>query len=124
MVAVALPTFVQQFFDWVELNPALGAVVILLAVVFVLWLVRKSLKFFMVAAILLGVTILASYYHYGPARTNEAVKRGSQDAFEHGKAFLDEQLREWDQADEEAEEPLEEVADDLPPEAESSESGN
>lgn len=99
MVAVTLPLFVQRFFDWVELNPALGAVVILLGVVFALWLLRKSLKFFMVALILLGVTILGSYYFYGSARTNDAVKRGSQEVYDFGKELLEEGLRGMDQAE-------------------------
>jgi hypothetical protein len=94
MVAITLPPFVDRFMDWVKLNPALGAVVILLSVVFLLWLVRKSLKFFMVALILLGITILGSYYYYGPAKTNNAVKRGAEHAFERGKDFMDKALQE------------------------------
>ncbi len=122
MVAITLPAFAQQFLDWVQLNPALGAVVILLAVVFLLWLVRKSLKFFMVALILLGVTILGSYYHYGPARTNEAVKRGSEDVLEQGKAFIDKRIRDWEQADKEADSEAESLTED-PPAAESEPAG-
>lgn len=94
MVAISLPPFMDRFIDWVKLNPALGAVVILLAVVFLLWLVRKSLRFFMVALILLGVTILGSYYYYGSAQTNNAVKRGAEHAFESGKDFVDKALNE------------------------------
>ncbi len=103
MIAITLPAFMQPFFDWVELNPALGAVVILLVVVFVLWLLRKSLKFFMVGLVLLGVTILGSYYYYGPARTNEAVKRGAEHAYEHSKQFIDKALDESDEVEDGAE---------------------
>ena len=93
MIALAMPPFLTQFMDWVEKNPALGAVTILVVVVLLLWLIRKSLKFFMVAVALLGITILVSYYYYGPQTTNEAVKRGAQQVTEHGKDLFEKTLR-------------------------------
>lgn len=82
MLAVALPPLLERLTNWAERNPALGAVAALVVVVALLWLLRKSAKFFMTVALLCVVTIMGSYVFYGPQKTNKLVLEGAERAIE------------------------------------------
>ncbi len=84
-----LPPLLQQFANYWEKNPALGSVVALVAVAVLLLILRKSIKFFVVLILLGVVAILASYFFYGPDKTNKAIREGTQQAAERGKDLLE-----------------------------------
>lgn len=87
------PPLLRQFANYWERNPALGTVAALLAVAVLLWILRKSIKFFIVLILLGVVAILASYFFYGKDKTNQAIREGTQQAAEKGRELL-EQARE------------------------------
>ena len=88
MLAVSLPPVLRRFMDWVEQNPALGAVAVLALVVVMLWLVRKSIKFFMVVCLLLVAVILGSYFYYGPEKTNKTIRENAREVIGEGKELI------------------------------------
>ncbi len=94
MLAVSLPPILSRFMNWAEANPAMGVVSVLVMIVVLLWLVRKSIKFFMVVCLLLVVTILGSYFFYGKDKTNKVVREGVQQIQEDGKELRDKLLEE------------------------------
>lgn len=89
MLALSLPPILDRFMDWAEKNPALGVVAVLALVVVMLWLVRKSIKFFMVVCLLLVVVILGSYAYYGKDKTNRTVRENLREVVDEGKELLD-----------------------------------
>lgn len=103
MLAVSLPPVLRRFMDWVEQNPAMGAVAVLALVVVMLWLVRKSIKFFMVVCLLLVVVILGSYFYYGPEKTNKTIRENAREVIDEGKELIDKSKDLLDEALEEEE---------------------
>jgi hypothetical protein len=89
MPAIKLPPFLTQYAKWIEANPALGAISALALIVVLLWLLRKSLKLFMVLIGLAAVALLASYFIVGPEKTNNAVRDKTQQAIEQGKDLME-----------------------------------
>ncbi|MAW61308.1 MAG: hypothetical protein CMJ94_10790 [Planctomycetes bacterium] len=100
-VAVSLPPVLRRFMDWAEQNPALGVVAVLALIVVLLWLVRKSIKFFMVVAILLVAVILGSYLYYGPEQTNKSVRENVREVIGEGRELINKgkELLEGDSED-------------------------
>lgn len=88
MLATSLPPALRRFMDWVEQNPAMGAVAVLTLIVVLLWLVRKSIKFFMVVCLLLVAVIMGSYLYYGPEKTNKAIRENARDVIGEGKELI------------------------------------
>ena len=89
MTATTWPPFLTWCGDWVEANPALGAIFVLALIAVLLWLLRKSLKLF-TAIILFGVVaILASYFLQGSEITNKVVRDGAGQAIEQGKNLIE-----------------------------------
>ena len=88
MLAVSLPPVLRRFMDWVEQNPAMGAVAVLALIVVLLWLVRKSIKFFMVVCLLLVAVILGSYFYYGPEKTNKTIRENAREVIDEGKDLI------------------------------------
>lgn len=88
MLAVSLPPALRRFMDWVEQNPAMGAVAVLALIVVLLWLVRKSIKFFMVVCLLLVAVILGSYFYYGPEKTNKTIRENAREVIDEGKDLI------------------------------------
>ncbi len=84
-----LPPFLTQYAKWIEANPALGAISVLALIVVLLWLLRKSLKLFMVLIGVAAIALLASYFIVGPEKTNNAVRDKTQQAIEQGKDLLE-----------------------------------
>ncbi|MBC8404735.1 MAG: hypothetical protein H8E15_05890 [Planctomycetes bacterium] len=89
MPAMKLPPFLTQYAKWIEANPALGAISVLALIVVLLWLLRKSLKLFMVLIGVAAIALLASYFIVGPEKTNNAVRDKTQQAIEQGKDLLE-----------------------------------
>jgi flagellar motor component MotA len=108
MLAISLPPFLSRFMNWAEANPALGVISILVGIVVLLWLVRKSMKFFMVIVGLLALTILGSYFFYGPEKTNQVVRDRTEKMIEQGKDIVNEGVKQANKALQEAETPPEE----------------
>jgi len=84
-----LPPFLTQYAKWIEANPALGAISVLALIVVLLWLLRKSLKLFMVLIGVAAIALLASYFIVGPEKTNNAVREKTHEAIEQGKDLLE-----------------------------------
>ncbi|NQU47070.1 MAG: DUF4149 domain-containing protein [Planctomycetes bacterium] len=89
MPAMKLPPFLTQYAKWIEANPALGAISVLALIVVLLWLLRKSLKLFMVLIGVAAIALLASYFIVGPEKTNNAVREKTHEAIEQGKDLLE-----------------------------------
>ena len=102
MLALTLPPIIRRFMDWAQENPAMGAVAALVAIVVLLWLLRKSIKFFMVICLLIVAVIIGSYFYYGSDKTNRAVRENISDVIEEGKELVDKVL---DSSDGESSEP-------------------
>lgn len=92
MLALTLPPILRRFMDWAQANPALGAVAVLVGVVVLLWLLRKSIKFFMVICLLIVAVIVGSYFYYGSDKTNRVVRENISDVIEEGKELVDKVL--------------------------------
>lgn len=92
MLALTLPPIVRRFMDWAQENPAMGAVAALVAIVVMLWLLRKSIKFFMVICLLIVAVIVGSYFYYGSDKTNRAVRENLSDVIEEGRDLVDKVL--------------------------------
>lgn len=92
MLAIQLPPILNRFMDWAQENPALGAVAVLGGIVVLLWLVRKSIKFFMVICLLIAAVILGSYFYYGEDETNRTVRENVRDVIQEGKELVDKAL--------------------------------
>lgn len=88
MLALTLPPFLTRYINWIQANPALGAVSVLVILVVMLWLLRKSLKVFMVIIGLAVIALVASYFIYGPEKTNNLVRDKTQQAIEQGKELV------------------------------------
>ena len=88
MVAITLPPFVTRYVEWIQANPALGAVSVLVILVVMLWLLRKSLKVFMVILGLGVIALVASYFIYGPEKTNNFVRDKTKQGLEQGKDLV------------------------------------
>lgn len=83
-----MPPFLKQYMDWIQANPALGAVSVLVILVVLLWLLRKSLKVFMVIIGLGVIALVASYFIYGPEKTNNFVRDKTKQGIEQGKDLV------------------------------------
>ncbi|MCH2101203.1 MAG: hypothetical protein MK209_04720 [Planctomycetes bacterium] len=94
MLTASLPPVLHRFIGWVEENPAMGAVAVLTLTVALLWLVRKSIKFFMVVCLLLVAVILGSYFYYGPEKTNETIRDNAREVIDKSKSLLSEPTSE------------------------------
>jgi hypothetical protein len=92
MLALTLPPIIRRFVDWAQENPAMGAVAALVAIVVMLWLLRKSIKFFMVICLLIVAVIVGSYFYYGSDKTNRVVRENLSDALEEGRELVDKVL--------------------------------
>ena len=92
MLALTLPPIIRRFMDWAQENPALGAVAVLVGIVVLLWLLRKSIKFFMVICLLIVAVIVGSYFYYGSDKTNRVVRENLNDVIEEGKELVDKVL--------------------------------
>lgn len=88
MLAASLPPLLKSFMNWADGNPALGAVAVILLIVVLLWLVRKSIKFFMVVGLLLVGAVLVSYFFNGKEKTNQLVREKAKQAIEEGRELM------------------------------------
>jgi hypothetical protein len=88
MLAITLPPFLTRYVNWIQANPALGAVSVLVILVVMLWLLRKSMKVFMVILGLAVIALVASYFIYGPEKTNNIVRDKTKQAIEQGKDLV------------------------------------
>jgi flagellar motor component MotA len=98
MLSITLPPFLSRFMDWAEANPALGVISVLVGIVVLLWIIRKSMKFFMVVVGLMALTILGSYFFYGPEKTNQVVRDQTEKMIEQGKDIVNEGVKKANEA--------------------------
>jgi hypothetical protein len=96
MLALTLPPIIERFIDWAEENPAMGAVAVLVGIVVLLWLLRKSIKFFMVICLLIVAVIVGSYFYYGSDKTNRVVRENLNDVIDEGKELVDKVLDSYE----------------------------
>ena len=88
MLAASLPPLLKSFMNWADSNPAMGAVAVIMLIVVLLWLVRKSIKFFMVVGLLLVGAVLVSYFFNGKEKTNNLVREKAKQAMEEGRDLI------------------------------------
>ncbi len=89
-------TWLEEFKIFFNEQPIVGAIALLAAAVFVLWLFKKAIKALLIGLVVLALLILASYFFYDEGKTEKVVRRGASEAaekIEEGAEYVEEKFQ-------------------------------